>query len=227
MNLGSEGIRHSQVHLPNVSAKHRIRQCVEIAVQNPVRSPRNRRPSLSKWAARFLREVFHRKRPAATEIFALLRLIWPLVIPIQLAYPEFSRVALHRDLGCHWMAIAKQVAQSPANECRAGIGNEMQTDAMISEPQKNIACFFSPGGERGIVSLYMDSRRNRCLCAPSPEYQPGRFISQNVWISCCRRGWRTSCDRPSRLWRMLRTIACASRHSDGVTLSPNSLRPLR
>ena len=53
------------------------------------------------------------------------------------------------------MAIAKQVAQSPANECRAGIGNKMQTDAMLDEPRKRIACFFSLGGERGIVSLCM------------------------------------------------------------------------
>src|SRR5262245_24955114 len=36
MNLGSKRIRHSQIHLPSVSAKHRIRQGIEIAVQNAV-----------------------------------------------------------------------------------------------------------------------------------------------------------------------------------------------
>src|SRR6185312_4673430 len=36
MDLGSERIRHSQIHLPSVSAKYRIRQDIEIAVQNAV-----------------------------------------------------------------------------------------------------------------------------------------------------------------------------------------------
>src|SRR5262245_31332754 len=36
MNLGSERIRHSQIHLPSISAKYRIRQGIEITVQNAV-----------------------------------------------------------------------------------------------------------------------------------------------------------------------------------------------
>src|SRR5262245_22818297 len=36
MNVGSERIRHRQVHLPDVSAKYGIRQCVEITGQSAV-----------------------------------------------------------------------------------------------------------------------------------------------------------------------------------------------
>jgi hypothetical protein len=74
---------------------------------------------------------------------------------------------------------------------------------MLHETGKRIEGFFSPGRKRGVVSLYVNSRRNESRHAPPPQYQPGRFVSENVWISRCRRRRRTSCDRPSRFWRMV------------------------
>jgi hypothetical protein len=78
----------------------------------------------------------------------------------------------------------------------------MQLNAMLNKARKRVACFFSPRSERALVGLCMDRERNGSRAAPSSEYEPGRFISQDVWICRSRRGG-ASRHRPTCLRRML------------------------
>src|SRR5260370_42397804 len=99
MNFGSERIWHSQVHLPSVSAKYRSCQCAEIAGQHAVDRLKVGPPPEVDWSLGFREEVFavsDRQRLKSSFCFDGQS---RLVIPIQLAYREFSAVACHGDLG--------------------------------------------------------------------------------------------------------------------------------